>query len=889
MKPLSIHKIARFPAPKDNAVIALRDLQKGLIIEYGDALIQLEHDVLVGHRFAAVNIEKGDFITSWNYPFGTATRIIKAGEYLCNQNVLFRLSIQEDARYTSLRIPAEPNFDDKIPPYSFNEEAWRQPGEIARYSDSPTFSGFERGTRGTGTRNHLVILSTTAATSVLVKRLEEMFQDRVAEWENVDSIVGIRHTEGEEDETVERNRTVRTLAGLMANPNVGGFVAIDSGGAPELSNGELSAGMASADFSEERQRFMSASNSIERDIDTASVLVTELLERLNQDQRTPQPIDALRIGLQCGASDAFSGISGNVLSGAIAREVICHGGAANLTETPELSGAEDYTLSLISTKTIAIEFLSMLDRFKQQLGWHGGKVDKNPSEGNLLGGLYNITLKSLGAAVKRDPVIPIEQVIEYGAPMKAQGFHFMDGMGGDIASYTGQAASGCNVILFVTGRGSPTNSSIVPTVKIVNTTERYRMMEGDIDINAGQYLDGQSMDELTDESLKQIINIASGEQTKGERRRQNIDLLWRRRFFHEAPSIGAESIPSRLAGTPIVLDSRYEWSAPLRFHCDLKPVALILPTVGCSVATAEQAAARLNLSRHVVNGRVDRFVVLPNTEGCGVTTGAEVLNFMLSYSRHPRVAACLFLSLGCEMVSPGFIKSAMTGGEIGFPEISSAERGSGVDPSQFGWLTIQNSGGTEGTIEAINDWFERRLATDDSSVPTESVRLGMTTSGEISPALLAALGELASSLLEQDGTVILSQAGSLSESLGTGDSDPTLCFAEGPGNPGLHVMECLSKNQIEIITGLGAVSDVILHLSSGRVAPANMLVPTLNVTDCSESPDFDLRLSEVPESNWSRIMAETLQDVLSGRRVPRQNATAHVGCQIPRGARAHVI
>ncbi len=886
--PLSMSEIARFPSPNDNAVIALRDLKKGVLMRHEDTSIQLEHDVLVGHRFAPVDIEKGDLITSWNYPFGRAMRNIRAGEYLCNRKVLFRLSIQEGLRYTSLRIPGEPNFDDEIPEFRFDEAAWRPPAEVFRYSNSPSFPGFERGERGTGTRNHLVILSTSAGTSVLVKRLEALFRDRCAEWENVDSIVGIRHTEGEEDESVERNRTIRTLAGLVANPNVGGFVAIDSGRTAELSNAELCSGMAGSGIPAERQRFMSASDSVERDLEEASALVLELVERLNQDRRTPQPLGSLRIGLQCGASDAFSGISGNVLSGAIAREVICHGGAANLTETPELSGAEDYTLSSIASSEIATEFLSMLERFKQQLGWHGGKVDKNPSEGNLLGGLYNITLKSLGAAVKRDPDIPIEQVIEYGARMKAQGFHFMDGMGGDIASYTGQAASGCNVILFVTGRGSPTNSSIVPTVKIVNTTDRYKMMAGDIDLNAGQYLDGQSMADLTKESLNQIVKIASGERTKGEQRRQNIDLLWRRRFFHEAPDSEAESVPSRLSGLPVALQARFQWSNPQRYRCGIQPVGLILPTVGCSVATAEQAAARLNSGQPIVRGRVSRFVVLPNTEGCGVTTGAEVLNFMLSYSRHSQVAACLFLSLGCEMVSPSFIKAAMTGGEIGFPEISASERCDSTDPNQFGWLTIQDAGGTEGTIAAIEDWFDGRLTDDVSSGSSACPRLGIALSGEIAPSLVAALGELASSLLEQEGTVVLSQSKGLSERLAT-TSDATLCFAQRPEKPGLHVMESLSRNQMEMITGLGAVVDVIFHVSSDRAAPANMLVPTLNITDRSRSPDFDLSLSGEPESNWASLLSEALHNVLSGDWVPRQNTNAHVGCQIPRGARAHVI
>jgi len=900
MNPTPINEISRLPSTGDNAAIALRDLPKGLVIANNDAVIELRHDVLTGHRFAAVEICKSDFITSWKYPFGKASRDIEAGEYLCNQNVLFRLSIQEDERYTSLDIPEEANFTDEIPPYHFDEQAWLKPDEVELYSDRRIFQGFDRGARGVGTRNHLVILGTTASTAALVQMLEGQYEDRAQSLANVDAIAGIRHTEGEETDPEEHERTLRTLAELVANPNVGGFVAIESGLPGELTNAELVAWMKSHDIPAMRQRLLTATDSVEHDLEQSAAAVEELLVELETDRRTTQPLSELKIGLQCGASDAFSGISGNVLSGAIAREVIRHGGAANLTETPELSGAEDYTLSSICEAGIATRFLSMLDRFKEQLGWHGGKVDKNPSEGNLLGGLYNITLKSLGAAVKRDPKIPIRHIVEYAERMAAPGFHFMDGMGGDIASYTGQAAAGCNIVLFVTGRGTPTNSSIVPTIKIVNTTERYGMMSGDIDINAGKYLDGQSMDELTDECLTQIVEISSGERTKGEKRRQNIDLIWRRKFFHDAPESKAEETPSRLAGEPLVTTSGAKSELKLEFtgwgtEAGVLPkerVALIIPTVGCSAATAEQAAAHLNENDLVGESGIGRFVVLPNTEGCGVTTGAEVLNFMLGYSAHTRVEACLFLSLGCEMVSPGFIKSAMTGGEIGFPDISAAAGEHQPRPEQFGWITIQESGGTEHSIAAIESWFRSRLGSGQPLIEargeSRDVRLGIATTGEVPESINKCLADLASAIVGEGGTVIVAEDSKV-VCVNGGKSVASLAFAQRPAKPGLHVMQSVTGNRMETITGLGAATDVILHFSSQRATAAHILVPTLNITDHSDSPDFDFKLLSGRESDWPQQLADIIGEVLSGNCIPRQNALGQVGNQIPRGARAHAI
>ena len=897
---------ARFPVNGDNAAIALRDLSKGIQLQYGDAVITLQHDILTGHRFTTERIDNGTFITSWNYPFGTAARVIEAGEYLCNVNVLFRLSIQEDPLYKALTLPAEPNFTDDIAPYEFDEATWKKPAAIEQYTDVRTFLGYDRGQRGTGTRNHLVILNTSATTAPLVERLETIFKDRVKDIANVDAIVGLRHTESASSDQEEHDRTLRTLAGLISNPNVGGFIAIDSGVEGDLNNAELIDWMRANGIPVDSMRthLISASDSFQTDIDHCSQSIEAMLTDLSHDTRSERPVSELKIGLQCGASDAFSGICGNVLSGAIGREIIRFGGIANLTETPELSGAEDYTLSSIVGPAIATRFLGMLNRFKTYLGWHGGKVDKNPSEGNLLGGLYNITLKSLGAAVKRDPDIPIAHVIEYGERMAAPGFYFMDGMGGDIASYTGQAAAGCNIVLFVTGRGSPTNSSIVPTIKIVNTTRRYQLMAGDIDINAGEYLEGTSMEALTDSSLDHVVEIASGERTKGEKRNQNIDLLWRRKFFEAKPEAKAESVATRFAGQPLPCKEPETSDLSLQFNgrqtelriLPKESVGLIIPTVGCSLATSQQAAKRLNESDWVKSGRVSRFAVLANTEGCGVTTGSEVLNFILSYATHPQVEACLFLSLGCEMVSPGFIKSAMRGEDIGFPEITAAAQTAKLDPERFGWLTIQDAGGTEHTLTAAEEWFNKKLKTAGTSTPTignaRDMKVGLMATGYISEAAQASVIEFARQIVAGGGSVVIPECSTLlqtTELFAKFPVEPSLSFAQSIDQPGLHVMQSITDNRIEQVTGLGAATDVILNFTETRPITAHTLTPTLNITPSTVRGDFDLQLQADKAAVWTQQIADLTCQVLSGTYHPRQNMLGHTGNQIPRGPRAHAI
>ncbi|NWK54178.1 UxaA family hydrolase [Verrucomicrobiaceae bacterium N1E253] len=896
-----LEEIARFPIVGDNAAIALKDLKQGTCIQNGEDVLELQHDVLTGHRFASEAIPRGSYITSWHYPFGKAACDIEAGEYLCNEHVLFRLSLQEDTRFTALKLPAEANFTDDIDAYSFDAGAWEAPAAVDEYQNSGSFMGYNRGARGTGTRNHLVILGTSATNAPLVEKLEHAFKDGIEGYEHVDAVVGLRHTEGAETNSVERERTLRTLSGLISNPNVGAVLSIESGLEGELTNEELEQWMRADGIPVDDMDivWMKSHETFTRNLAAASKHVKSLLKQLNAHQRSERPLSELRIGLQCGASDAFSGVCGNVLSGSIAREVIRYGGSANLTETPELSGAEDYTLSSITEPEIAPRFLSMMSRFKEQLGWHGGKVDKNPSEGNLLGGLYNITLKSLGAAVKRDPDIPIRHLIEYSERMTQPGFYFMDGMGGDIASYTGQAAAACNIILFVTGRGTPTNSSIVPTVKIVNTTERYKLMADDIDINAGQYLDGKSMESLTSEAMDQVISIASGQKTLGEKRNQNIDLLWRQKYFQSSPDQKAESYASRFDGAPVACDlSSYK---PIEIVFDgiqgpdrvmpKERIGLIIPTVGCSVATSEQAVAKLNSGPLVQKGAIDRFVTLTNTEGCGTTTGAEVLNFILSYAKHDMVDACAFVSLGCEMVSPGFIKSAMRGGDVSFPEISSSAIVAGYNPEDYGWLTIQECGGTEGTVDSVANWFEKKLADRKEPIPAKGsgrdLRIGLTSTGPLSDESAQRLAEFAASVLAAGGTVIipahcsLVQNPTFQEALSVHQAAPSLTFAQVPETRGLHIMQSITENPIETVTGLGAATDVIAHYSDDVASPAHSLVPTLNISKDKVNDDFDAELSE--------DLASLIAEVLSNDYQPKQNHLANSGNQIPRGPRAHAI
>ena len=270
-----------------------------------------------------------------------------------------------------------------------------------------------------------------------------------------------------------RELLLRTLAGFIVHPNVGAVVALDFGG-EAVTNADLRQYLLDHDYplAQVLHRFHSLQSSFEANVAWFKDLLADWLPRVNQFERSAQPLSALKIALQCGGSDAFSGISGNPLAAWVAKEVIRYGGSANLAETDELIGAESYVLDKIERLELAQDFLGKIERFKERVSWHGQTAEGNPSGGNKFRGLYNIYLKSLGAAAKRHPDVPLHDIIEYSQRMTSGGFYFMDSPGNDLESVAGQVASGCNMIYFVTGNGSITNFPFVPTIKIVTTTRR---------------------------------------------------------------------------------------------------------------------------------------------------------------------------------------------------------------------------------------------------------------------------------------------------------------------------------------------------------------------------------------------------------------------------------
>jgi len=476
-------EVGRVPAPGDNVAIATRRLEAGTLIAHAERQLRLPHTVLEGHRFALQPISTGEPLLSWGLPFGRAIRDLSPGDYVCNEKILAVLA----ERDIDFALPSHGNFRDQIESYQLDPDTFRPGKQVPRVQTPATFMGYRRpGARGVGTRNFIVILATTSDAAAFAEALASRFTDVADRYRNIDGVVAVTHTEGGGARQPNNlDFVLRTLAGFALHSNVGAVLMVDCGSG-SFSNKTLRDFMEDGEYAigDVPHAFMELGAGRETELERADAILRGWLGKLDSCERTAESVAHLRLALQCGGSDAFSGISGNPLAGWVAKEVIRNGGSANLAETDELIGAESYVLENVRDESTARKFLDKIAEFKARAANHGTTAEGNPSGGNNYRGLYNIALKSIGAARKRDPQVRLDYVIDYAQPMTDSGYYFMDSPGNDLESIAGQVASGANAILFITGNGSITNFPFVPTLKFVTTSGRFALLADEMDVNA---------------------------------------------------------------------------------------------------------------------------------------------------------------------------------------------------------------------------------------------------------------------------------------------------------------------------------------------------------------------------------------------------------------------
>jgi altronate dehydratase len=890
---LNFQDIGRIPSPGDNVAIATKNLDAGTQFVLGEQKITLSHAILEGHRFAIEPISGGERLYSWSLPFGVAQRRILPGEYVCNSGMLQALEL----RNLRFALPDAANFQDYRQTVDLDERNFHAGTQVELYGEQGTFAGYSRsGGRGVGTRNYIVILGTTSLTASFAKALENRVAAEADKYENIDGITAVTHTEGGDSHRPNNlDLVLRTLAGFTVHPNVGAVLAVDFG-TEVLSNEMLQEYLRTGGYpiDDVPHRFYSIKKNFAAALDDAEAIVRDWLDPVNDVERTQQPLTGLRIALQCGGSDAFSGVSGNPLAGWTAREVIKHGGSAALAETDELIGAEPYILANTKDIETARRFLEKISRFKERIAWHGHSAEGNPTGGNKLRGLYNIALKSIGAARKKDPDVRLDHVIDYAQPMTGPGFYFMDSPGNDLESIAGQVASGCNMIYFITGNGSITNFPFVPTVKYITTTGRWNLLSEDMDVNAGRYQDGMPLEELGKETFNYTVDIASGMRSVGERAGHSQVSIWRdwrqtddSRLHDLQNQPDPDGIPIRIAaanGRDACFDALPSTRGPV---CD--QVGLIVPTSLCAGQIALRIAARLNAGGGLPG--VSRFVALPHTEGCGTSSGdneALYTRTLIGHLLHPFVREALLLEHGCEKTHNDLIRHVL--------------EQHGIDPGRFGYASIQLDGGIDSVVNKVEGWFSKKLgggpAGERRKAGLEALSLGLLAVRRTEPTTSESLAGVVSDIVGSKGTVVIPQNTSLLESpafleaLGLRESPPpSLGYGAVADQAGLHVMATPTGHIVETLTGLGGsgVQTMLAHVSDTPIQ-GHPLVPVLQVTtgaaaeqDFYKDMDFVIPASARDVATISDALMRLLCDTASQTYQPRLWAAGNTDFQFTRG------
>lgn len=464
---------------KDNVAVALEELKKGEIIDN----IKLLDDIPFGHKVLLNDLKNGENIIKYGNPIGHLTIDCKKGEHIHEHNLKTNLS--------------------DIIEYKYCGENEYQPKKC-----DVTFNGYLRQDGRAATRNEIWIIPTVGCVNNTAKRLEKIGQDIIGD--GCDGVFAYTHPFGCSQLGDDQENTRKILAALANHPNAVGVLIVSLG--CENTNVETFKKYL-GEYNKKRIKFL-VTQDCENELEKGEKLLKELYTFVKSFKREPIPINKLVVGYKCGGSDAFSGITANALCGRLTDKLTSFGTSAILTEVPEMFGAEQLLMKRCENEKVFNKCVNMINSFKQYFFSHNQECYENPSPGNHDGGITTLEEKSLGCIQKGGKAI-ITDVLEYGEHCKKQGLNLLTGPGNDIVSTTNLAAAGANIILFTTGRGTPLGAS-VPTIKVSSNSRLAKRKSNWIDFNAGELIESNDFENMTEEIFKLLIDIASGRQTKNE-------------------------------------------------------------------------------------------------------------------------------------------------------------------------------------------------------------------------------------------------------------------------------------------------------------------------------------------------------------------------------------
>lgn len=470
----------------DDVAVALRHLQKGqAVVIHGQAL-QLKSDVPVGHKVALRAISKGEEVMKYGFSIGHALEHIDVGQHIHTHNL--KTSLSDNLEYAY------------------------HPRKTHRQivQENRTFLGYPRQNGDVGVRNELWIVPTVGCVNGQAKQIVELLKAET-DTSHIDAIEVLSHQYGCSQLGDDHENTRKALAAAIKHPNVGGVLVMGLG----CENNQASAlreSLGAIDTS--RIRFI-ISQEVEDEVEEGLVLLKELAEQMKQDHRVTTPVSKLKIGLKCGGSDAFSGITANPLLGRLSDWLIAQGGSTVLTEVPEMFGAETTLMDRAEDESVFQKIVHLINGFKDYFRKNNQAIYENPSPGNKDGGITTLEEKSLGN-VQKGGTSPVVDVLDYADQIKTPGLNLLWSPGNDLVSSSALAMAGCQIVLFTTGRGTPFGS-FVPTMKITSNSALYHKKTNWMDFNAGTLLETTSMDDLARSFIDYIIEVASGAQLKHEK------------------------------------------------------------------------------------------------------------------------------------------------------------------------------------------------------------------------------------------------------------------------------------------------------------------------------------------------------------------------------------
>lgn len=497
--------------PKDNLAVVKELISPGLEVSLPTGrMIRVNDAVPPGHRFATRDIPPGAFVLQYGQPIGTSLGI-KEGDYISHDNMTNEVPVVRD-------LPS----DLYTPPPDYFPEHERA-----------TFMGFRRADGRVGTRNYVLIVPTSMCASheaQQISMMAEFLHYKREKYPNVDGVVAIPHNKGcgcQDGSTIEV--MLRTLSNYADHPNVGGVILMDLG-CEKTNLAKVEKYLLGKERSFNKpvakigiQEIGGTQAAIERGLKD----VEWMLPEVNRAVREECSMSELVMGVKCGGSDGFSGISANPSLGRAADRLVRSGGTVLITEVPEFCGAEHILANRAKDAETGRAIYQLVDWYKNYAAKFGAVLNQNPSPGNVAGGLLNITIKSLGAMAKAGTT-RVEGVAEYAETPQGHGLHLMQGPGYDQESTPGLVAAGATVVVFTTGRGTTIGNAIAPVIKLSSNTQTFERMSRDIDLSAGGVIDGtETIDEVGARVFEHVRQVASGEvQAKAEEHKHREFQFW---------------------------------------------------------------------------------------------------------------------------------------------------------------------------------------------------------------------------------------------------------------------------------------------------------------------------------------------------------------------------